>query len=351
MRVEEYLITSVEEFEALAPIWKELELGEDMTAFQSYDWNRLLIEEFFSNLYNRLLAKVKVYVAVKQDKPIMILPVIIQKATAKILWWGRKKGCYILGEGSFSDYLNFIYWDFDEQALNEIINKLPRPLSFNCIRSETDISKCFDKMNGVMHTTPSVYVELESSVEDYTAKLSKSVRQNLRTASNRMNKAELTYNLCVFDGKLDAQLAKELICMHDIRAKTKNKKHDRKGLHWISRWIRNKYKEYQNKHYNIVYSSMINNASGVTIVSYINDVPAGYMYGMKDHNAIRIMHNCFKEEYKFYSPMFKGAFDFICEEIQNNKYKVKQIDFTRGNEAYKFQLGGKELLLNNYFIE
>ena len=351
MRVEEKLITSVKEFETLASIWKELDSGEDMTAFQSYDWNRLLIEEFFSDLYNRLFAKVKIYIAVKRGKAIMILPVIVQKITLKILWWGRKKGSYILGEGSFSDYLNFVYLNFDEQALNEIVNKLPRPLSFNCIRCETDIAKYFDKMNGIIHTSPSVFVELESCVEDYLAKLSKSVRQNLRTASNRINKAELTYNLCVFDGKLDVQLAKELICMHDIRAKTKNNKHDRKGLHWISRWIRNKYKEYQNRHYNIVYSSMISNASGVTIVPYINGAPVGYMYGMKDNKAIRIMHNCFKEEYKFYSPMFKGAFDFICEEMQSKKYKVKQIDFTSGNEIYKFQLGGKELLLNNYYIQ
>ena len=95
---------------------------------------------------------------------------------------------------------------------------------------------------------------------------------------------------------------------------------------------------------------MISNASGVTVIAYLNGVPAGYMYGLRDADAVRIMHNCVKEEYKFYSPMFKGAYDFICEEINHKRYHVTQIDFTRGNETYKLQLGGQELILHNYAI-
>ena len=72
---------------------------------------------------------------------------------------------------------------------------------------------------------------------------------------------------------------------------------------------------------------------------------------MRDSDAVRVMHNCIKEEYNFYSPMFKGAYDFICEEINNKRYNVAQVDFTRGNESYKFQLGGKELPLNSYFVK
>ena len=71
---------------------------------------------------------------------------------------------------------------------------------------------------------------------------------------------------------------------------------------------------------------------------------------MRDSDAVRIMHNCVKEEYSFYSPMFKRAYDFICEEINNKRYNVTQIDFTRGDENYKFQLGGEALFLNHYAI-
>lgn len=350
MHCEIYTIKSIKEFEALEGAWKHLENGKDMTAFQKYEWNRLLMEEFFSLLYNRLFAEVKCYVVTEDQKAVAILPVIIQKRNAKILWWGRKKGVYILGEGSWSDYLNFIYKEPNMQAWELILNNLPRPIFLNSLRSNTEMCQFLDDRGDMCGQHPSVFVPLMSDAAEYLASLSKSVRQNLRTAANRMNKGSLVYELRIEDGKLDASLANELVSMHYDRAKIKNQRKHKKNLHWISRNLRNSYKEYQNRQYNIIYHSMISNVSGVTVIVYLNGVPAGYMYGVRDSDAVRIMHNCIKEEYRFYSPMFKGAYDFICEEINNKRYNVTQIDFTRGNEDYKFQLGGEELPLNNYFI-
>lgn len=39
-----YRIKSVNDFKELADIWKKLEAGKEMTAYQSYDWNALLVE-------------------------------------------------------------------------------------------------------------------------------------------------------------------------------------------------------------------------------------------------------------------------------------------------------------------
>lgn len=350
MRCELYTIKSIQDFEALECVWKQLENGNDMTAFQTYHWNHLLIEEFFGLLYNRLFAEVRCYVVTEDQTAVAILPVIIQKRNAKIMWWGRKKGTYILGEGSWSDYLNFIYKEPNPQAWELILSNLPKPLFFNSLRSNTEICPFLDNRGDLCGQHPSVFVPLVSDAAEYLTSLSKSVRQNLRTATNRMDKAELVYELRIEDGKLDALLANELVSMHYDRAKVKNQRKHKKNLHWISRNLRNSYKEYQNRQYNIIYHSMTSNVSGVTVIVYLNGVPAGYMYGIRDSYAVRIMHNCIKEEYKFYSPMFKGAYDFICEEINNKRYNVAQIDFTRGNESYKFQLGGKELPLNNYSI-
>ena len=350
MRCELYTIKSIKDFEVLESAWKELENGKDMTAFQTYEWNHLLIEEFFSLFYNRLFAEVKCYVVTEDQKPVAILPVIIQKRNAKILWWGRKKGAYILGEGSWSDYLNFIYKEPNVQAWELILNNLPRPLFVSSLRSNTEMRQFLDGCGDMCGQHPSVFVPLMSDAAEYLASLSKSVRQNLRTAVNRMNKAGLIYELRIEDGKLDASLANELVSMHYERAKIKNQRKYKKDLHWVSRNLRNSYKEYQNRQYNIIYHSMTNNAAGVTVIVYLNGVPAGYMYGVRDSDAVRIMHNCIKEEYGFYSPMFKGAYDFICEEINNKRYNVTQIDFTRGDESYKFQLGGVELSLKHYSV-
>lgn len=345
-----HTIKSMKDFEALECAWKQLENGKDMTAFQSYEWNRLLVEEFFHLRYNRLFAEIQCYVVTEDQKAVAILPVIIQKRSAKILWWGRKKGAYILGEGSWSDYLNFIYQEPNEEAWELILNNLPKPVFVTSLRSSAEMCHFLEDRGSMLSQQPSVFVPLMSDAAEYLASLSKSVRQNLRTATNRMNKAGLAYELRIEDGKLDAALANELVGMHYDRAKIKNQRNYKKNLHWISRNLRNSYKEYQNRQYNIIYHSMTGNASGVTVIVYLNGVPAGYMYGVRDSHAVRVMHNCIKEEYKFYSPMFIGAYDFICEEINNKRYNVTQIDFTRGNESYKFQLGGVELPINNYAI-
>ena len=350
MRCEEHKITSVKDFETLKCAWKELETGRDMTAFQSYEWNRLLILEFFSFSYNRRFSEVRCYVVYEEQTAVAILPVIIQKCNAKILWWGRKKGTYILGEGSWSDYLNFIYKEPNVQAWELILKNLSRPLFINYLRSNTALCQFLGERGDSCGQHPSVFVPLSSDVAEYTASLSKSVRQNIRTAANRMNKAGLVYELRIEDGKLDASLANELIRMHYDRAKIKNQKKHKKNLHWVSRNLRNSYKEYQNRQYNIIYHSMTENESGMAVIVYLNGALAGYMYGMRDSDAVRIMHNCVKEEYNFYSPMFKGAYDFICDEINNKRHNVTQIDFTRGNEGYKLQLGGEELILNHYAV-
>ena len=84
------------------------------------------------------------------------------------------------------------------------------------------------------------------------------------------------------------------------------------------------------------------------IVVYLNSKVTGYLYGLRDGTIIRIMQNCFDEKYKFYSPMFRGTYDFIlsCYETCD----VTAIDFTRGNEEYKYKLGGIETKLYTYII-
>lgn len=39
------------------------------------------------------------------------------------------------------------------------------------------------------------------------------------------------------------------------------------------------------------------------------------------------------------------------KQIQNESKNVMQIDFTRGDEPYKYKLGGVEMQLHNYIIK
>lgn len=102
--------------------------------------------------------------------------------------------------------------------------------------------------------------------------------------------------------------------------------------------------------YDIVENSMRRLPQSYFIIVKLKGVIASYLYGLRDDRAIRIMHNCFDEDYKFYSPMFRGAYDFILDQTENRALNVDQIDFTRGDEEYKFKLGAEELPLYHYAL-
>ena len=91
--------------------------------------------------------------------------------------------------------------------------------------------------------------------------------------------------------------------------------------------------------------------NSIFVIVKLNDVTVGYLYGLMDNRAIRVMQNCFKMEYAFYSPLFRGTYDFLIKQIQNESKNVMQIDFTRGDEPYKYKLGGVEMQLHNYIIK
>ena len=74
-----------------------------------------------------------------------------------------------------------------------------------------------------------------------------------------------------------------------------------------------------------------------------------HTYGLIDNNSIRIMHNCVDLEYKFYSPMFRGSYDFVVRMLYEQS-GTDIIDFTRGDEQYKYNLGGEEIQLFRFVV-
>ena len=55
------IIKSSNELKEYESVWKKLETGKEMTAFQSYDWNVLLVEQWLKFAYNRLLSDICIW--------------------------------------------------------------------------------------------------------------------------------------------------------------------------------------------------------------------------------------------------------------------------------------------------
>ena len=353
MIVKRFDIKKTEDLHDIECEWKQLEDGGEMTIFQSFDWNMLLFKEWRASKYAKVFSKVSVYIVYDEQKPVLILPLIVQLKTTKIKWFGRKKGVYILGVGSYSDYLNAVYKDISDEVLDTLFQVIRKDfvgidIRFTDIVENTYIDD-YLKRKKILPCSKQVSVAIKKveSFEAYNQLLSKHTKQNLRTALNRMNKDGMKYELKILSMIEDYQLLSELQQLHMQRMKEKELKSAKNDIiHKLSGKIRVLVRSYNEKHNNIVLESMRTMKQSETVIVKINSNIAGYLYCLIDGNTIRVLQNCVDEKYSFYSPMFRGIYDYITQLYERNG--IQLLDFTRGNEEYKYKLGGAETTLNSY---
>ncbi len=350
-RIRKYKMKSEEDLSVIEGIWRSIETGTEMTIYQSYDWNRLLIKEELSKPLSRFLLSIYIYVIEDEKDAVVIFPIVVKKHSSNIRKKSRRKGIYLLGSGSYSDYLNVIYKgtvksDIFESVLSQIRNDfIGYEIHIDDIRQNTQFLSYLINSTNTFTENIAVQVVKRSTLEEYTGELSKSVKQNLRTAKNRMNKDGMLYELMVLGRTDDLSLVDELRDIHIERMLEKNAQ-DRNGF--LPR-LELKYRIYKENHNNIISNSMKSMEEARIIIVRLNGNISGYLYGLVDKRTIRILQNCVKPEYKFYSPMFCGAFDYIVQVLyEENEFDI--VDFTRGDEKYKYNLGGEEVKLCSFIL-
>lgn len=350
-KIRKYEIKKEEDFLAIEEIWRSIETGTEMTIFQSYDWNKLLIREELSKPLSGFLLGIYVYVGENERNAVVIFPIVVKKHSNKISKKGRRRGIYLLGSGSYSDYLNAIYKgtvepDMFGSVLSQIRNDfIGYEIHMDDIRQDTQF--LFYLINSTNTFTENVAVQVtkRDTLDEYNKELSKSVRQNLRTAKNRMNRDGVSYELTVLERTDDKSLIDKLRDIHIERVLEKNMQ-DRNGFFLR---LELKYRIYKETHNNIISNSMKSMEESRIVIVKLNGNISGYLYGLVDKRAIRILQNCVRSEYKFYSPMFCGAFDYIVQTLYE-KDEIDIVDFTRGDEKYKYNLGGEEVKLYSFML-
>lgn len=348
MNTRKHIITKEEDLSEYKDDWNKLCLGNDMTIFQSFEWNKLLIREWNQNPIRRLIEIPTLYLL--EDESLKMICLVFVR---RFGLGGKKRGIYIQSLPGYTDYNNIIYSEFAQSSFEFLINTIKQdnpslPIFFNLLRSDSDCGKYLLSTNHVpFKENVSVSVFKYESLEEYKSTLSKHNRQNLRTALNRINRDHINYEIKVTDGLLDDSMVQVLKRIHVKRFYQKNLKKET-----IRSWIKSIIRIIKNlmiEDGSIVYQVMRHFKEGILVQIFLNGDLAGYLYGVKDHKTIRILQNCVIEDaYGFYSPMYRGAYDFICELYGNNE--IEEVDFTRGNEQYKYALGGKENKLLYYIL-
>ena len=331
----------ISKISSLENCWRMLEKGKDMTFFQHYEWYHMLASKNSSikhPCFEIVIAEVK-----KEESTILIAPLwIVKKNFAKF----NKKGVYIFRRAQWSDYLIFVYKHFEPSAVDELLDNIKQKFGvsnfkFEDIPTYTGLFQYLNARYTHIEDIGSVCVELciPDNIESYKKMLSKKSRQNIRTAFNRAEKDGVQFTFNFDDKDIDISAFDDYRKIR-LNNKVKTGRETIKGklIYFISTKILRRglfnFAEYT------PYSD-VKNSHFITCKDQNGILCASFCYGIdKYHNKIVLMAVSTNPDYYKYSPGILSIYKFVIEQIEQNGFS--SVDFTRGNERYKYVLGGHE---------
>lgn len=304
-----------------------------------YCYNIELLKEIKDGFYRirNFLRRVHVdfLIAYEEDTPIVIAP----------LEW-KKKVVSPIGVSEAFDFVDLFYRiDIDENLL-----RLAQVAIFQFLKNqgvenivwkfvpEDSLSKKYLEDQNIAE-----YAEIENvrilfdGYEEYIKSLSKSTRQNLRTAKNRLVKDEKQFSLITnYANKLPNCTIEKCISIYRDRQGNKY------GKGFLNRISIN----------TINYATaMMRKNSGILFCLEIDGNVAAFMFGYinREKNSIEIPKLAIDDSYAFYSPGMILVYQTI-EYLQKNT-NIRTLDLCRGTENYKLKMGGEIYKTYNFTIK
>lgn len=303
--------------------WLQIIKNESELIYQTYSFNKLCYLYRITSISNIKSRNTKCCFAVlfRGNIPVCIAPLIIEKSPEYLV-------C-LLGTGTNAGYLDFIY--NTKTAKEEIIS-----LFQAC---KTKYSTAVFKFIFVKNESPLVdemkhqnefnnYAIHVSKYETYFSGLSKSTRQNIRTAYNRIRTDGLNYELKRYD-KNSLQLNKIISILNII--------YQKRRMIWMkcSKMPSTRTMVKIQKR-DIVYQTMRELPQSVIYTLRINHKDAAFLMGYEYKSRIYVPRLAIDDIFDKYSP----GFILINECL---KYLAKEnfiFDLGKGDESYKSKLGG-----------
>ena len=177
-------------------------------------------------------------------------------------------------------------------------------------------------------STSNAEINFGDNFQEYISSLSKSVRQNIRTAYNRLATDGLVLDVQVVVGGGNRFPAKEIIGLYCRRH------NERYGVKtgWLRRWFL-KTQNFATRYYRF-------SPNALTVIVYIGGKPAAFLSGLFNEDRLVVPRLSIDKEYQRYSPGMLLVAETI-KHLQANT-KIRTLDLSQGNESYKYQLGAVE---------
>lgn len=260
----------------------------------------------------------------------------------------RKKEVFLLGDFSAVGYCDMIYGpDVADEQFDAIIEALKKrypghTLKFNKVNESSALCAYLLHRGESLAQSECVCVSLGDDYEAYYKALSKNARQNIRTAYNRMNRDGKTFEFQIVQGtdRLTKQQKDDIIRIYCTRM------HDKFGDEVLPYPIMYAAQRY----FNPIVRSLNTLDNQFHALLYIDGELAAFLSGLRNGNGSRIVvpRLSMNGKFDFYDPgivLLRETAEYLCRE-----YPGTELDLSRGNEKYKYTMGGKPHFNHTFVI-
>lgn len=244
------------------------------------------------------------------------------------------KSAQLLGNVNGFNECGFVFKD--ERDIPDILNLLKEHFTSVHFSRISDWSIISTHKGTKFTEKPNVAIHFGDDFDELFKSLSSSVRQNIRTAYNRLAKDEKTFSLDVYRGG-DKDIPISSII--DLYSKRHNQRYGLK-ISWLKNWFL--------KHLSFATRFYKHSPNALTFLLSINGQPAAFMSGLFEHDRLIVPRLSIDNEFKRYSP----GMILVCETIKYliSNTKIRVLDLSQGEEGYKYQLGGEKYLSYSFDV-
>lgn len=314
-------VTKYNRTSPIADAWETLwNANPKLSYYQSLAYTDELLHHF--SAYRMILRVSPVFFLFEEDsKPLMILP-LFQR------WFG--KGYILFGYKAGFGYLNGVYAaGFDR--FTECFRTLKDTHGISAIdaryvREDTELGSWM-LQNCEQEASECTSLSLPEDYDTYLASLSKHMKQNIRTAYNRMNTDGMTMEFSVVPYReMPEALRQELLHMYTER---QQKKYNRAGGALYQAFVRY-----------VDLGTAIQHSERVTedaFILHMNGKIAAYFDAIDCGKESIIPRLAIDDTFSRYSPGIVLLNESIKHWISRGMYAI---DLTHGTEGYKLSMGG-----------
>ena len=251
----------------------------------------------------------------------------------------RKKEVFLLGDFSSVGYCDLIYGpNMTDEQFDAVIDALKArylgyTFRFNKVNENSMFYAYLCRRAEPLFPTECACVFLGDDDEVYYKSLSKHSRQNIRTAYNRLNRDSKKWELYIVSGN-KRLTNKQKNAISSVYARRMKVKQGKEALPYPLLFAVQRF-------FNPISRALNRLSNQFHALLYIDGELAACLSGFYNCDGSRIVipHLAMNNDFDFYDPgivLLRETAKYLCTEHPNTA-----LDLSRGNEKYKYTMGGK----------